>query len=195
MAIKTFSSGEVLTSSDTNTYLNNGGLVYITQTVITAGSSTAVSFNNCFSATYDNYRILIDGFQPSVAGTACLIRMRVGGVDASGAADYFFAETGLYVNGASAASNGNGLSYGDTGLYNSANTLGLGSASLDIFNPFKAERTFYTGNSILYNTNFGVRSVGGVHNVLTSYDGFSLINTTASNFTKIRVRIYGYRNA
>ena len=195
MAIKTFTSGEVLTSSDTNTYLNNGGLVYITQTVITAGSSTAVNFNNCFSATYDNYRILIDGFQPSVAGTACLIRMRVGGVDAFGATDYFFAETGLYVNGTSAASNGNGLSYGDTGLYNSTNTLAIGSVSLDIFNPFKAERTFYTGNSILYNVNFGVRSVGGVHNLTTSYDGFSLINTTASNFTKIRVRVYGYRNA
>jgi hypothetical protein len=30
MAIKTFTSGAVLTSADTNTYLNNGGLVYIT---------------------------------------------------------------------------------------------------------------------------------------------------------------------
>ena len=33
MAVKTFSTGEVLTASDTNTYLNNGGLVYITSTI------------------------------------------------------------------------------------------------------------------------------------------------------------------
>ncbi len=29
MAVKTFTTGEVLTAADTNTYLNNGGLVYI----------------------------------------------------------------------------------------------------------------------------------------------------------------------
>lgn len=195
MAVKTFVSNEVLTASDTNTYLNNGGLVYITQTLITAGSSTAVSFNNCFSATYDNYRILIDGFQPSVASTSVLFRLRVGGVDAAGASDYYFADTGLYVNGTSAAANGNGLAYGDTGIFNSSNSLALGSASLDIFNPFKAERTFWTGNSMLYNVNFGLRSVGSVHNLTTSYDGFSLVTTTAATFTKLRVRVYGYRNA
>lgn len=59
MAIKTFSSGEVLTSADTNTYLANSGLVYITSTNV--GTSTSATVSNCFSSTYDNYRIIIDG--------------------------------------------------------------------------------------------------------------------------------------
>ena len=40
MAIKTFTTGEVLTASDTNTYLNNGGLVFINQVSYTASTST-----------------------------------------------------------------------------------------------------------------------------------------------------------
>lgn len=56
MATKTFSVGEVLTASDTNTYLANAGLVYITQ--VTASASSLVQFNNVFSATYDQYLLV-----------------------------------------------------------------------------------------------------------------------------------------
>lgn len=56
MAVKTFTTGEVLTASDTNTYLNNGGLVYITSTTVGSGVSS-VTVSNCFSSTYDRYLI------------------------------------------------------------------------------------------------------------------------------------------
>jgi hypothetical protein len=60
MAIKTFTTGELLSSSDTNTYLANSGLVYVTSATIgTAVSSVAVA--NAFSATYDNYKIVAHG--------------------------------------------------------------------------------------------------------------------------------------
>ena len=59
MAIKTFTTGEVLTASDTNTYLANAGLVFISNTAITAGASSIV-VSNCFSSTYDRYKILIE---------------------------------------------------------------------------------------------------------------------------------------
>ena len=52
MAVKTFSVGETLTASDTNTYLTNGGLVYITEG--TASNTSAVDVNSVFSSTYDN---------------------------------------------------------------------------------------------------------------------------------------------
>ena len=61
MAIKTFSVGEVLTASDTNTYLANSGLVYVTSTTVGSGVSS-VTVSNCFSTTYDNYRITYVGF-------------------------------------------------------------------------------------------------------------------------------------
>lgn len=57
MAIKTFSVGEVLTSSDTNTYLANSGLVYIASN--TFSGSGGVEFQNCFTSTYDNYRFVM----------------------------------------------------------------------------------------------------------------------------------------
>ena len=56
MAVKTFTT-EVLTSADTNTYLANSGLVYITSTTIGTGVSS-VTLSSVFSATYDNYRVI-----------------------------------------------------------------------------------------------------------------------------------------
>lgn len=55
MAIKTFTTGEVLTAADTNTYLTNSGLVYVASTTFSA--SSGVEMSNCFSSTYDNYEI------------------------------------------------------------------------------------------------------------------------------------------
>ena len=57
MAVKTFTT-EVLTSADTNTYLANSGLVYVTSTSATSGSS--ISISNCFTSTYTNYRIFVN---------------------------------------------------------------------------------------------------------------------------------------
>ena len=56
MAIKTFTAGSVLTASDTNTYLANSGLVYVTQVTVGSGVTT-VNITSCFNSTYDNYLI------------------------------------------------------------------------------------------------------------------------------------------
>lgn len=54
MSIKSFVASEVLTASDTNTYLANSGLVYIT-----SGSfSGTTNIDGIFTSTYDNYRII-----------------------------------------------------------------------------------------------------------------------------------------
>ena len=68
MAIKTFTTGEVLTAADTNTYLANSGLVYITS-VSLAGATAAspVAITSCFSSTYTNYRIVVSNFINSTA--------------------------------------------------------------------------------------------------------------------------------
>jgi hypothetical protein len=67
MAIKTFTTGEVLTAADTNTYLANSGLVFVKSQTIGAGVSS-VTVSDAFSATYDNYKILVNDFVTS-AGT------------------------------------------------------------------------------------------------------------------------------
>jgi hypothetical protein len=193
MAIKTFSSGEVLSALDTNTYLNNGGLVYIAQGELT-GSSAALIFNNVFSATYDNYRIVIDRFRPTDANRALIFRYRVGGVDAN--ANYTFSQTGLYQDG-STTNNSSGaplVTYGDTGTFNSLNSVGLGSVVMDIMAPFKTERTFNTLQAVLYNAQYGNRNGFNAHTIETSFTGFSLLSF-AGNITNLRCKVYGYRNA
>ena len=60
MAIKTFTTGEVLTASDTNTYLNNGGLVWIAQGSFTGATAAApVAVQSVFNSTYSHYRLII----------------------------------------------------------------------------------------------------------------------------------------
>lgn len=60
MAIKTFTTGEVLTAADTNTYLANSGLVYVTSATVGSGVSS-VTVSSAFSSTYDNYVVIYTG--------------------------------------------------------------------------------------------------------------------------------------
>ena len=192
MAIKTFSAGSVLTASDTNTYLANSGLVYVTEASATTGQTLSV--NNCFTSTYDNYRLVIDPFQPATtAGVGFRLRLRAGLSDATGA-DYFFGLMGLYVDGSSANTVGNAQTTLDTGIFNTTNTLSLGSSVIDVIRPQKADRTFFMINGILYAGQFGGRAGFGEHNLTTAYDGFTLLTSTG-NITSAKVRVYGYRQA
>jgi hypothetical protein len=195
MAIKTFSSGEVLTASDTNTYLNNGGLVYITETLVTAGSATSVSFNNVFTSTYDNYQIVIDGFTPSIGGRGLNLRLRVGGVDAAGATDYPNAFLGLTAAGVASNFSTTGDSYGSTGIYSSSTTIPYGSSTITMFNPARAVRTFANVHGQLFDAQLFHRTGSFQHNLATAYDGFTLFMSSTGNITTLRVRVYGYRQA
>jgi len=71
MAVKTFTTNEVLTSTDTNTYLTNGGLVSIVPTTVTNGSVTSgqatvrlsgtantLTLNGIFSAAFEEYFVV-----------------------------------------------------------------------------------------------------------------------------------------
>jgi hypothetical protein len=68
MAIKTFTTGEVLTAADTNTYLANSGLVYVASTTVGTGVSS-VTVSSAFNSTYDNYKIIYSGGVGSVTTT------------------------------------------------------------------------------------------------------------------------------
>jgi hypothetical protein len=72
MAIKTFTTGEVLTASDTNTYLANAGLVFVSGTTITAGASSVV-VSNCFNSSYDRYKIVVESNVNTAGGNQGLI--------------------------------------------------------------------------------------------------------------------------
>jgi hypothetical protein len=184
MAIKTFTTGEVLTASDTNTYLANSGLVYVTSATIgTAVSSVTVS--NCFTSTYNGYFVAVHGGTSSVADENVSLQLTVGGT----ASTTGYYGTTLYtvfgsVLSTQSVSNGTTMTYAG----------GLDSRvimQLQIFNPAVATSTTLTGpfiRQILSGT------TSYIHRVNTAYDGFK-ISPTSGTLTGGTITVYGYRNA
>ena len=192
MAIKTFTSGSVLTAADTNTYLANSGLVYITEATA-SNTATALNITSCFSATYDNYRIEISNIRSSSA--ANISWQMLNGTTPVTTATYNFAYVGISTLNAS--TNTYGASQTSSFICGISSTSDTGnSVVLDILNPFLARRTVALGNSINLNgglNGFDIRNGGGNHESPVSYDGIRIL-ASAGNIT-FTARVYGYRQA
>jgi hypothetical protein len=181
MAIKTFTTGEVLTAADTNTYLANSGLVFVkSQTVGSAVSSVSVS--DAFSATYDAYKIIWSGGTMS-ADTNLL--MTIGNATT---AYYLALVYGSYSGGsASVAGNQNSAqwSWGGGGGSDGAD------ASVEVFNPFLSRSTQMQAR-VRYATVYG-NSVGHLANN-NSYTSFAFAPASGT-MTGGTIVVYGYREA
>lgn len=191
MAIKTFTSGETLTASDTNTYLNNGGLVYITKT--TFSSSVAVNVDNCFTSNFTNYVIALNMTGAS-ANTGIYMRLRSGGTtDASSI--YLLSGFISYMGGVNltAATSGGATTDWFLGSHDTVYYPNM-PFRIEVMNPQVAYRTaiFATGwqpvNPMPY-----YRNIGGVTSNTSQYDGFSIIGNSASFTISGSVSVYGYR--
>ena len=66
MAVKTFTTGEVLTAADTNTYLANSGLQYVSSGTFTNAASFDVTG---FSSTFDQYQLTMQIGATTTSGT------------------------------------------------------------------------------------------------------------------------------
>lgn len=192
MAVKTFTTGEVLTASDTNTYLNNGGLVYITEAVATSG--TALSVNNCFTSTFDNYLIEITGL-PTAPSYGVTIRLRASGSDAN--TGYYWGVTRVDIGaGAISVDKGNNDSSLFTGAI--ANSSGRCSSTIQVVAPKLAQ---YTSVMCQSTDSRGATGYGGITGAgqlvnTTQYDGFSLFFGNGSGtISYLQARVYGYRQA
>lgn len=190
MAVKSnFASGDVLTASDVNTYLTNGGLVYITQTTL---SGTSKDVTSIFSSTYTNYLITLDSLQTS--GTGDIYLRMLSGSTAATAAEYFWAFTG-YTDGATASNSASSVAqtFGYTGFVQSAaNNIAIGSARLDVFGPNLAQRTFLKCATVGYSSGTIVRDGAVRHNLTTAYDGIQFLTNSAVTMGG-NVTVYGYR--
>ena len=182
MSVKTFTT-EVLTSADTNTYLTNSGLVYVTSATIgTTVSSVTVS--NAFSATYDNYVIMISG---GVASTDLNLQLKLG----STATGYYYG--GMYAKydgTASAFAAVANNTFFDLG-YASTNALS-GKGELD--SPFLAKRTVLRSIATGTSTTYYMNNYAGFLNDATSYTAFT-VTPTPGTITGGTITVYGYRKA
>lgn len=162
----------------------DGGLVLINSTTFTAQST--VSFNNVFSSTYNNYKLLISATGSVVSANGNL-RMRVGGVDNSSSN---YARQFLRAIGGSVSGNFNTLT--ETNLVD-VGTGFTSVATVEIFSPALAVNTRIQAhfNGVNTDTNY-IGLFEAQHKVATAYDGFSFIPSAGT--TTGTISIYGYKN-
>lgn len=179
MAIKTFTTGEVLTAADTNTYLANSGLVYVaSQTVGAAVASVPVS--SVFSATYDNYKVIYTGGTSTTGANLKLtFGATVGGYYSS------IVYTVYATSGVSGIGDSNSAAFTYAGIARS----NWSHLDLDVFNPFTAQRTTVGGPFI--NSDASGHFSGFLDNT-TSYTGFTL-TPGSGTLTGGTITVYGYR--
>jgi len=165
----------------------SGALTLISTTSL-ASSSTSV--NNCFSATYLSYMVVVSDANAS-AQSGLTFRFRVGGVD-SVTGYYAVALDSTYSAGtysSRTANNGTAVVMPFAQIQNTQKTGG----TIFIQQPFSASTTSYQFLGADHETSRGIQNGSGFHNVAASYDGFSLILATGT-FSNGTVRVYGLAN-
>ena len=162
------------TTAQMNTAIDAGvGLVPIlTQTIGTAVSSVVVT--NAFSATYENYKIVISG---GVASTGANLGLKLGATATGYYAGHL--ETAYNSGTVAGSANNNTTSWSFTGY---GSTLGL-SFNVDLINPFLTNPTLMTSLN-----RFG----GGLLNNSTSYTDFT-ITPASGTITGGTIQVYGYK--
>ena len=187
MAVKTFTTGEVLTAADTNTYLANSGLVYITATTFTASSS--ISVNSCFTSTYQNYLVIISC--TGTANTNVNMKLRASGTDKS--ANYKWGSFYLDMDSGTPSVIGESSGGAITAGFRAGvmNTSGITTAFVQVGNPNGNGRTTALSQPQASEAYF--RLMNSYHAEDYVADGFTII--PSSGTLTGNVRVYGYRQA
>ena len=180
MAVKQFTS-EILTSSDTNTYLANSGLVYVSSTTVGSAVSS-VTVSSAFSATYDSYKIIYAG---GVMSGSNAITMTIGGVTTS----YYGAV--IFCNYNASAAQGLGTNNGANIPYAGGGDTSFAVVDIDVLNPFNTVSTLVQGP---YQNNTAMGSMSYRLANTTSYTSFAFA-TSAGTMTGGTITVYGYRKA
>jgi hypothetical protein len=165
----------------------SSGLVFIAGGTIT----DTTSVNNCFSATYLNYKVV---FSNLVSGDASAVklRMRASGTDNSSSL-YSYANFGQNTSTGSETNLGVGRDTNSFSLGYGNNYTNSQSLSIDFFSPQAAKNTHY-GPGVFWNdeTNYA-GFIAGIHKSTTSFDGFTIFPTSSTLAGSYKV--YGYANS
>ena len=198
MAIKTFTTGEVLTAADTNTYLANSGLVAIVPTsvsgsgvalanaTVTITAASTASIIGCFTSTYTNYLAVYN-----FTATSSYLRMKLRTASADVSTGY--GTTNAFVNDNSTTLgflNSGAASWNDTRWLISQNVQSYGTMTL--FNPQIAATTFLQNDNTAISSTNSLRLFGAGRNTGTDVCTGLTIFPDSGTFTGT-VTVYGYR--
>ena len=162
-----------------------GGLVKITDTSFSG--SSGVSFNNCFSANYLNYRIVVETVL-ATGSQNIRFRMRLSGSDNQTSNSY--ASQRLTADG---FNNVSSERFVDTyGVLSATTATATHLAVVDFTRPATANPTGFVSMGNDPQTGGRVSIYAGTHNQSTAYDGIT-IYPASSTFTG-SIKIYGYRD-
>jgi hypothetical protein len=171
----------------TDTFVS--GMVLVNKTDFSAASS--VSINNCFSATYENYRIITNVTAAGSGDVDIYFRLRASGTDNT-ANIYSYQQ--VYATSTTVAGDAAVTTFWRPNS-TSANYPNFTMGILDLFAP-QINRITGALNVRSFTTNAGGSYIVNerlVHNTSASFDGFT-ISTNTSNATGT-VRVYGLRNS
>ena len=181
-------NGQVLTADSTAaTGLKwatvSSGLNFISSTTI-GNAVSSVSLNNVFSATYRNYRVIINWLEATAGSPNVNLRLRVGGTDNTGA--FAYQPRGWSNVSGTLAGFGSAGSSLFVAKLSGANPI----TTMDITLPFVALQTNFVVNAFEGNNNdaWGFQAT---HTPATSYDGFTVF-PASSTFTGGTIDVYGY---
>ncbi len=182
-----------LTSYSTTAQMNtaigaSAGLTLINSTTFSAAAN--VSFNNVFSSTYDNYRVVWE-LTNSTAGTYFSMRMRASGTDNTSA--NYWNNRGFFVQ--SGTNSTSDTSAQTAFLAFMERDTGPASGAYEFYSPYKTGETSIVGTYQFryyspYNMHSAIKT--GVTTVTTSYDGFTVFPAATSTMTGT-ISIYGYK--
>jgi hypothetical protein len=178
---------DVVEVFDGSAYVGVGGAGGLTLISSTAMSGANVSVDNCFSATYTNYRILFN-YLPSAGNFVTRLRYRVGGADDTANVNYFN-NVALTETGGNYSSINNGNPATSLTVNEILNTR-YSAMSLDVRNPFLAIPTIHTGFGTYDRRGF---QTYGINEQNVSFTGFTLINS-GGTFTSGNIKVYGYED-
>lgn len=161
----------------------SSNLTFISSTAITNGVSS-VSLNNVFSATYRNYRVIINWTEATAGSPNVNLRLRVGGTDNTGA--FAYQPRGWSNISGSLAGFGTAGSSLFVAKLSGANPI----TTMDITLPFVALQTNFVVNAF-EGSNNDAWGFQATHTAATSYDGFTVF-PASSTFTGGTIDVYGY---
>ena len=155
--------------------------------VVTFTAASVVSVNGCFTAEFDNYRIVTR--ITSKTAIDLWARLRVAGVDQAGTTDYRnqFSYSSGGATATTAASNAAAAILGQGSLAEAFNEATIASPWLTAPTIFSTRHEENNGT-----TSFSL-SGGARHGLSVSADGLTLIPSATGTMTGT-LRIYGYNN-
>jgi hypothetical protein len=159
------------------------GLTLITSESFSAVSS--VSINNCFTSTYDNYKIVISGVHSAASG-AIKFRYRSSGSDDAGN-NYFWQLVGGN-NTTAVAARQSSVSSGEIGYLAQRDII-----EVILTSPSAVQLKIMVSQTSLNETlGLQILHYANAYSQTTSRDGFSIFPNTGT--ITGNVRVYGFRN-